>query len=91
MQRALGWAGYRLLGVAYRIASGQQTRGEPLSWSRRWAASGGLRLQMSTLTFWERNPPFAALATARLGGVPVAATPDPKGTKETVPTLNAEG
>ncbi|PNH09799.1 putative glutamate--tRNA ligase, cytoplasmic [Tetrabaena socialis] len=45
----------------------------------------------ATLSFWERNPPYAALAIARLGEVPVAAVPDPKATKETIPTLSVSG
>ena len=39
------------------------------------------------LTFWERNPPFAALAAAKLAGASVSAKPDPKATKDTVATL----
>ncbi|KXZ44656.1 hypothetical protein GPECTOR_64g150 [Gonium pectorale] len=45
----------------------------------------------ATLSFWDRSPPFAALAVARLGDVAVAASPDPKATKETVPTLVVAG
>ncbi|PNW76392.1 hypothetical protein CHLRE_11g467547v5 [Chlamydomonas reinhardtii] len=45
----------------------------------------------ATLTFWDRNPPYAAVALARLANVPVAATHDPKATKETVPTLSVSG
>ncbi|GIM07727.1 hypothetical protein Vretimale_11813, partial [Volvox reticuliferus] len=45
----------------------------------------------ATLTFWDRSPPYAALAVARLGDVPLSAMPDPKATKETVPTLSVAG
>ncbi|KAG2484195.1 hypothetical protein HYH03_017007 [Edaphochlamys debaryana] len=45
----------------------------------------------ATLSFWDRNPPYAALAVARLGAVPVNAVPDPKATKETVATLSVAG
>lgn len=39
------------------------------------------------LSYWERNPPFAAVAFAKLLGVDLNHAADPKGTKETVATL----
>jgi glutamyl-tRNA synthetase len=42
---------------------------------------------LAALTFWERNPPLAAVAVAKLLDVDVAPDPDPKATKDTVPTL----
>ncbi len=39
------------------------------------------------LTYWERNPPYAAVALAALANVPVNNVADPKATKETVPAL----
>lgn len=48
-------------------------------------------IAMPMLTFWERNAPFSVLAAARVAQVPVNATPDPKGTKETVATLTVDG
>jgi glutamyl-tRNA synthetase len=42
-------------------------------------------------TYWERSPPFAALALANLGGVAFEHAADPKATNKTVPTLKFEG
>ena len=36
------------------------------------------------LTFWDRQPPLAALALAQHAGVPLSHEADPKATKETV-------
>lgn len=58
--------------------------------SRGFTTSGPLsRQQMAAplLTFWERNPPFAALAAAKLSGAVIDAKPDPKATKDTIATL----
>jgi hypothetical protein len=40
-----------------------------------------------TCTFWERAAPFAAVALAKHAGVDVKFEADPKGTKDTIPTL----
>ena len=40
-----------------------------------------------TLTYWDRQPPFAALALAKHAHVDLSHEADPKATKETVPTL----
>jgi glutamyl-tRNA synthetase len=39
------------------------------------------------LTYWERNPPFAAIGAASLAKVLLPHEADPKATKETVPTI----
>lgn len=35
------------------------------------------------LSFWERAPPYGALAVSGLAGVPIEAKADPKATKDT--------
>jgi glutamyl-tRNA synthetase len=40
-----------------------------------------------TLTYWDRQPPLAALALAQHADVPLKHEADPKATKETVATL----
>lgn len=40
------------------------------------------------LTFWERNPPFAAQAAAKVAQASIEAKVDLKGTKDTVATLS---
>lgn len=72
---------------------------QPHTWiaaarSRRQACSAagaqapaGNMAAAPVLTFWERNPPFAALAAAKLSGASLDAKPDPKATKDTVATL----
>lgn len=42
---------------------------------------------MASIAFWDRAPPLAALATAKLGGVALDIKPDLKGTKDTVAVL----
>jgi hypothetical protein len=39
------------------------------------------------LTFWERAPPLAAVAAAKLGDVDIAVQPEVKGTKDTPAVL----
>jgi hypothetical protein len=39
------------------------------------------------LTFWERTPPLAAVAAAKLGEVDVAVQPEVKGSKDTPAVL----
>jgi glutamyl-tRNA synthetase len=39
------------------------------------------------LTYWERQPPLAAVALAKHANVSLKHEADPKATKETVPTL----
>uniref|UniRef100_A0A7S0WYI8 glutamate--tRNA ligase n=1 Tax=Chlamydomonas leiostraca TaxID=1034604 RepID=A0A7S0WYI8_9CHLO len=43
--------------------------------------------QLPSLTFWDRNPPFAAVAAAKLAGTALDVKPDPKATKDYVATL----
>lgn len=45
----------------------------------------------AALTYWERQPPFAALALGKYAGVGLQHAADPKATKETVPTLRFPG
>lgn len=45
----------------------------------------------AAIAFWDRSPPFAALATAKLGGVPLEVKPDMKGNKDMVAVLAVEG
>ncbi|GLC51783.1 hypothetical protein PLESTB_000547800 [Pleodorina starrii] len=59
--------------------------------ARQASTDGRSTAMAATLTFWDRNPPYAAVAIARLGDVAVSAMPDPKATKETVPTLTVAG
>eukprot|EP00877_Chromochloris_zofingiensis_P010541 jgi/Chrzof1/5740/Cz16g14040.t1_GTS2[v5.2] len=40
-----------------------------------------------SLSFWDRIPPFGAVAAAKIASVALIVTPDAKGTKDTVPTL----
>jgi len=40
-----------------------------------------------TLTYWDRQPPLAAVALAKHTNVDLKHTADPKATKETIPTL----
>eukprot|EP00775_Hariotina_reticulata_P007441 gene7441-7651_t len=40
-----------------------------------------------SLSYWERNPPYAAVAVALYANVPLEHAADPKGTKATIPTL----
>jgi len=39
------------------------------------------------LSYWERNPPYAAVAIALYAKLPLEHPADPKGTKATPPTL----
>lgn len=41
-----------------------------------------------TLTYWDRQPPFAAVALAKHANVAVKHESDPKATKQTIPTLS---
>lgn len=43
--------------------------------------------EQPVLTYWERQPPLAALALAKHADVQLKHEADPKATKETVPTL----
>ncbi len=60
---------------------------------RRWPFCAAARLAraMASISFWDRSPPFAAAATAKLGGVPVELKADTKLTKESVATLMVAG
>ena len=48
------------------------------------AAAGAL------LTYWDRNPPYAAIALAKHAGVDLKHEADPKATNKTVATLRFE-
>lgn len=39
------------------------------------------------LTYWERNPPYAAIALSFQAGVALEHAADPKATNKSVPTL----
>ncbi|KAG1668987.1 hypothetical protein FOA52_000580 [Chlamydomonas sp. UWO 241] len=42
---------------------------------------------MASLSFWDKAPAISAVAAARLAGLPLDVKPDPKGSKDMVPTL----
>jgi hypothetical protein len=42
---------------------------------------------MASLAFWDKAPAISAVAAARLAGLALDVKPDPKGSKDTVPTL----
>lgn len=42
---------------------------------------------LPSLTFWDRNPPYAAVAAAKLAGTALDVKPDLKATKDYVATL----
>lgn len=48
------------------------------------AAAGQIQAQ---LTYWDRNPPYAAIALAQEAGVALEHAADPKATKETIAKL----
>lgn len=56
-----------------------------------WAASRRIMAAAISpppkLTFWERNVPYAAMASAKIAGTVLEVHPDPKATKETIATL----
>jgi hypothetical protein len=82
----------RLLAALWRVLiPSSQAKSRHLLFARRIATDKQSVKMAATLTFWDRNPPYAAVAVARLGDVPVSPTPDPKATKETVPTLIVSG
>jgi hypothetical protein len=41
----------------------------------------------SSLSYWDRAPPLAALALAAHAGLPLEHGPDPKATNKTIPKL----
>lgn len=48
------------------------------------AAAGQIQAQV---TYWDRNPPYAAIALAQEAGVALEHAADPKATKETIAKL----
>lgn len=44
-------------------------------------------MEQPQLTYWERNPPYAALALAQEAKVDLQHAADPKATKETIAKL----
>jgi hypothetical protein len=51
------------------------------------AAGSAATSQQPLLTYWDRNPPYAAVALAAAAGVEVPHAADPKATKETLAKL----
>jgi hypothetical protein len=59
--------------------------------SRHIASRASPAMAEASLSFWERAPPYAAAALARLGEVSLLLVADSKATKDTVPSLSVAG
>jgi hypothetical protein len=51
------------------------------------AAPAAGQMQQPSLTYWDRNPPYAAIALAEQAGVELQHAACPKATKETIAKL----
>lgn len=54
------------------------------------AAAAAAQSPQPVLTYWDRNPPYAAIALAKHAGVDLKHEADPKATNKTVATLRFE-
>lgn len=76
-----------LVSLSRLLAVSAQRLGHAPVWLHRRLSPAASAMAAPSLSFWERQPAYGALAAARLADVQIELKPDPKGSKTTTETL----